>query len=558
MTTAKRIQALRPKLPAVLLLIFLAVITLYTSWFANYYLSGNSDDIVYPYLFEDFKFNDMTLPGQHSNILKFPLFVVQAILPYNFLTFTLIGIGLVLTTVIAWAYLLGRIFGKRYLFIICLSLASVLLGSIELNNQLYGTTIRNIEYPISLAFIIVIAQVSKNGIGETFIRRMLIGIVSILFAMTVAGDSFFLYTICGALFIMLAFFWSIRDSLKSKQPSSYYFLQATSLVAGVIILAIIMRLFVRVTNIASFNTDAAFLPHVLPLNHLSPSLSTAATQVVTLSGANIFGQTVKLSHSLVFLNFLILVVGLIGLIRILSDIGSTAKRQDVLKRLGFVRLFTLGSTAFAGVLAFALYVGSDQVVSESPAGIIASAGQERYLTLIPMLLVVGVVYIIWRNYSRNRAVVLGFPILILLIILANAVTIKNNHKLENGLRTDPIAIADVLQKNDIPVLVTGYWYAASTRFWSEDTITVAPIGNCNVQGPLINGRSSWYESSPSVKKSALVVGHTGIDAIYATCPDEELMAIYGKPSQVLPIKSANDLNLWVYKYDIRAKINRAN
>lgn len=552
MVTFRSLYASRTKVLTYLPFVFLGLTALYSSLYANYYMSGNADDIIYPYLFGHFKLHDIVLPSQHSNILKFPLFIFQSLLPYNFTTLSIIGIGLVLVTILLWAALLARIFGKRYILMICLVFVALLLGSPAFNNQIYGTTIRNIEYPIVLGFTICVGLLASRRTLPKRLRIVTL-IMGLLFALTVAGDSFFLYTASVSLLLALASFWVSRSR---ANKSSHNYVQAAGLVVVASALALIIREGVKVTGIALYHTDTAYLPHILPLNHLGPSISTALTQFLDLYGANIFDQKMTPTNSLVFLNFGLFLLGLAGLVYILADTLRQVQQKEVLRRIGFVRLFALGSITLTGILTFLFYVASDQVVTESPTGVITSAGQERYLTLLPFLVVVGVVYIVWRKHDAKRVVTLGLPLTILSIIALCSLTIKHSHVFDSGLRTDPIAIASSAKANHIPLLVTGYWYASATQLWSGGTVKFAAVGSCNVPTPPINNRLSWYQSSKTIHKSALVVGHAGIDAIYSTCPDSQLIAIYGTPTKVIPVKGSRDASLWVYDYDIRSKLTQ--
>ncbi|HMH30891.1 MAG TPA: hypothetical protein VK534_00255, partial [Methylomirabilota bacterium] len=253
----------------------LAVATVYSAWFANYYASSNSDNIVYPYLFQHFRFNDMILPGQHANILKFPLFILQSVLPYNFTTTTIVNLGLVLITTLGWTGLLVWLFGRRYAALICLALSSILVTSYTFNLDVLGGTIRNIEFPIVLAFIVCSGSLLRKAALPKS-KRILSYVVGVLFAMTAAGDSFFLYTISVALLATLAYYW-LTSGQKTKLRGQYW--SALKYIGGFTILALLIRAFISIFGIANYYTAGVFKPHILTLQHLGPSISTAANQV---------------------------------------------------------------------------------------------------------------------------------------------------------------------------------------------------------------------------------------------------------------------------------------
>ena len=528
----------------------LAAVTVYCVWYANYYLSGNSDDIVYPYLFSHFQFHDIILPGQHSNILKFPLFILQAILPYNFTTFTIVNMGLVLTTTLAWAAMLVWLFGKRYAPIICLSFVSVLLGSQLLNYDLVGTTIRNIEYPIVLGFVIYSGLLLRK---QKMSNRKLVvgGILGLLYALTLAGDSFFFYTIFVSLFAVTAFLWFIADKKTGQQK---LLVTVMAYICGFSALALVIRLAVKVLGIARYYTAGVFLPHVLPLNHLAPSISTATTQLLNLFDANIFGQKASLSNNLVFLNFLLLVAGLVGLLYILHDVYTAVSRKDLLARVNFARVFTLGVMALSFFVTYVMYIMSDSVVSQTAAGQIVSTNQDRYLAMLPLLLVIGIAYLVWRKFDKRQLIFLGLPLLIMVVLLVNSISIKHGHIYNGALREGEIAVAQAATAHHVPLLITGYWYGASTRFWSHDKVMFTSVAACNQPQPTFNNRLSWYKPSPVIHSSALVVAPNGADSIFWQCTDKQLVNIYGQPTKIIHINVGDKPDLWLYNYDVRSKI----
>lgn len=529
-------------------LLILAVI--YCAWYANYYNSGNSDDIVYPYLFSHFRFHDILLPSQHSNLLKFPLYILQALLPYNFTTFTLVNLSLALITIVGWAILLVWLFGKRYAPLICLALMSVLLGSKLLNYDLLGNTARNIEYPFVLAFILYVGSLlEKRPLSR---RRLVLGIVlGILFAMTIAGDSFFLYTIVSSILLVIFLWWFAPDTAtKSKQQ----FGLVASYILGCSVFALVMREAVKVLGIAHYFTDPAFLPHILPLNHLGPSISTATTQLLDLFNANVFGQKILPSHSLLFINLLLLGIGIIGLAFILRDTVKVAERKALLGKIELPRVFTLAVAAWAAFVMFAVYIISDLVVVKSPSGVITTALQERYLTMLPLLLIIGVTYFVWRNFGKRNLIMLGLPIIIGLCIIISAGSIRQTNRYDDSLRVNQIAVAQAAQSNHIHLLLSGYWYGATTRFWSHGSVMYASVGSCNIPDPPINTQLSWYKPTPTVHRSALLVVHQGIDLPFSICSAQQLDRIYGKPERIIHVNAPDEPDLWVYNYDIRSKL----
>src|ERR1700712_229026 len=142
--------------------VILALAALYAGLHANLVYANVQDATIYPYLFKGLHPHDVILPGSHPNILKFPLFWLQSVLPYDFLTFSIVNVGLLLATVFGWCLLLAYVFGKRRLALIFLIMTAVVLGASTLVWNLLETTIRNIEYPIGLAFMLMVSRLLEG------------------------------------------------------------------------------------------------------------------------------------------------------------------------------------------------------------------------------------------------------------------------------------------------------------------------------------------------------------------------------------------------------------
>jgi hypothetical protein len=517
--------------------ILLAIVTVYCAWYSNYYNSGNSDDLVYPYLFQHFKLNDVILPSQHSNILKIPIYLLQAFLPYTFTTFSFVNIFLVLVTCLSFLAILAWVFGRRYIPIICIVLSTVLLGSEVLNYDLLGTTARNIEYPIMLCFVICVGKLLETTTNN---KRAIIGIlcVGLLYMITLSGDSFFLYTLLTSIIIALLVFWHKTNTnyrFSKKYISGFIYIGAFT------ILAIFLRAILGVIGIFKYYTDPVFIPHILSVNNLSPTLTSAFTQVLNLFGANIFGKNISPYSTLTFINLSVLIVGIIGLCLIIYDVSVSTKKIPVIPHYDVAKLFTIFVASLTFFTTFIIFVLSD-------------LSSERYLTIMPFIVMLGFVYLVRRNFSKDMLFMVWLPIAIFLIIVCIVPTILDNHRYNGVNRDGPIEVAKISKQLGINNIITGYWYGATTRFWSNNQINYASVAGCNLPSPLINTRISWYKPLNIRMKSALVVTHAGPDESYWVCSNSQIISIYGEPLQIININSQDRPELWIYDYDLRSKI----
>jgi hypothetical protein len=533
--------------------------TLYGAKQANYAESNNSDNLVLPYLFKGFKRHDIVLASQHSNILNFPIYIMQAVLPYNYTTLSLVNIGLVCVTVFVWVYLLVRIFGKKYIAMICIILSAFLLTSYMFQSQILGNTIRNIEYPIGLGFLLIINQILKK---HSFNRKYLIlGIVDfILFSVSIAGDSLIAY--CFVLPALIAIFvWWLQSRHFSLQMQ-----KATGIIVGAVVVSFIVKYCMHAFGIVTFYNVAAVDPQTLPANSLSFSLTTALQQVLSLHGAPIFGiGDISLSQSIIFLNFLILTVALVGFITIFRGIGIPYKSKAVPvlnERSNFLML----SMALSFFITFGIYILSDQVVHQLANGSYVSSEQYRYLTLLPFLSIAGFIYIVDRYYATHKALLNIIPVVILGTLIISLPYIHSTLRIgETGaanFRNTINQVISVADKNDVKIMLTGYWYGASTRFWSHNTIQYATVAACDNPQPTDNNKRSFYVANSTVHTSALLVDRSGPDESYWMCTRTQLTNIYGRPTRIFYINGVdssgkpvkNSLQLWIYHYDVRSKI----
>ncbi len=141
----------------------LLLTTVYAAFNTSNYFSTNSDALIATHQFSHgVEGNTVALPGSHANILMIPVLYVQGHLPYRYKSFTFLNIFLVLTTILAWAFLLIKLFGREYEIPIILLLSSLIFASVTFNIGIGNTTFRNIAFPLSLWFIFIIRDLLKS------------------------------------------------------------------------------------------------------------------------------------------------------------------------------------------------------------------------------------------------------------------------------------------------------------------------------------------------------------------------------------------------------------
>ena len=169
---------------------------------------GNADQLVNSYLFEHTNtFHNALFPGQHSMLLKWPIFLLIRILGISSATFVVFTVGLSVTTVAALAFIIYRIERRPLIFgTLCLALASVLLlvpaqpyagGILPVNMAMLST--RNLEYILyicSLALLLSSPRVKS--------AKFWLAITGL--SLLIASDKlFFVLSVGGALLALVVY-----------------------------------------------------------------------------------------------------------------------------------------------------------------------------------------------------------------------------------------------------------------------------------------------------------------------------------------------------------------
>jgi len=479
------------------------------------------------------------------------------------------NIGLIILTIAGWSTLVWRTLGKRVAAISGLALSAFLFASPSLATGLLGNTIRNIEYPIFLGYVASVAcLLHTQKLWSSRKLTVTIACFAILMAFVMAGDGLMLFL--TVLSVLATIIWQkLRwRSLPSSWKPPLMYIGLTVLGYAVI------KYLAQKVGIVSYYNDVAFQPRVISYDHLGISISETIKQLIEMHGATVFGlNPIGRVHLLYFLNALLLICGIWGTLWILNNKEHSNPRQAHATQLHFkpIQYTLLTCLSFSFIVILALYVIADQVVQNGPHGTPIPAGQARYLTLLPFLSSLGLAVWLSRFRLISYRYITALACVIVMGFLASgrylAILHSNAGYGENYYRSTTARIAQTAEANDIHTLVTGYWYGATVRFWSQNRIQYANVMDCNLPGPTFNMRWSWYKPSSSVKRSALIVDRTGNDAGSWKCSNQDLIRIYGQPEKVISIPISPDpvgepvktelgqVQMWIYGYDLRQKIS---
>jgi hypothetical protein len=530
----------------VLSIALLAVTTSYAAFHTSNYFSTDSDAMIATQQFSSgLRGHPVTLPGDHSNLLLIPLFYIQGHLPYNYTSFTLVNIGLVLATIGAWAFLLIKLFGRKYEIPILILLSSLVFTSVTFNLNIGYTTIRNIEYPIALWFVFIVNRLLKN---LRYSRRQLVfaAIGSILFCLVLAGDSLFNYAILMPLLLVIAWYW-----VQSRE-FTLSMAKAVCLTIGVFIGAALVKVLLSASGVVILSSAVLGAHSILPYDYLLPSIGIAIRQLMELQGGFVFGQTVSLHNLAIFINFGVLAVGIIGLILILVKANHSYRDKKELTDNNFI-LVTMAVSFF---MIFFVYIFSGYVVTLSN-GQLVSLLATRYISFLPLISLIGFIWLI-KNYYREHVALLFIIFTVVLVgIVTSYPNVRSAYKLDTQLaptpsRTSVNNIISILKRNNVHEVLTDYWYGPPIRFWSRNSISFALQVGCNQPMPF-SAREDWFTPQTNIK-SALIIDRGGLFFTNWSCSDDQLRQIYGNPSkelEVAGITPGTHVDIWIYNYDVR-------
>jgi hypothetical protein len=535
------------KIALSLSIILLLLTTVYAGLHASNMYSTDSNAVILTQQLSKTIHYPIILPGPHATLLIIPLLYIQAHLPYHYTSFTLVNIGLVLITIIAWAFLLIKLFGRAYEIPILILLSSLIFTSVAFSLSIGYTTIRNIEYPIVLWFVMIVSQLLLR---RRYSRRQLVlgAIGSVLFSITLAGDSFFNYAILLPLIAVMAWYW-----IQSRE-FTFNMGKALGLIAAVFIGSVLLKDILSVTGIIHF--DYTFWGHnaIIPASSLAPSLTVALQQLLQLHGAFIFGQIVYYHNLAAFVNFGLLLASIVSLILILTKAGRSFRHKK-----GFTEdnNFVIVTMAISFFVTFFVYALSGYAIT-TLNGQIVSDQNARYISFLPLISIIGLIWLL-KNYYKDH---LAFLVMLFLVLVAGIITghtgvrtayATGSQNLELApTRSSINNIVNILNSNDVKEVQADYWYGPVLSFWTSNSILLAPEIGCS-QTLQPSPQTTIQTTSQTSTKSALIIDRGGLNYSFWSCSDAQLTQIYGAPAKDVVIEGAAPgtyVEIWIYNHDI--------
>ncbi len=494
---------------------------------------SNADQLINALLFKDrHTLAGASFPGQHTFLLKWPLFYLIKLLGFATWSFVAVTVGVVLATVLALAYLAWRLIREPLLFgVFCLALASILLliptqpypGALLPVNMAMLTT-RNIEYVVYILslFCFVSAKRMKQW-------RFVIGVL--LAAALVASDNLFLILSVGSSLLSLVAYAFFKRWTRVSESVRWF--------AGAVLAAVLANIVIQLINLSHLthivSTSAAgpynliSSPHsfILGVVYGIAGLFTnfganPAYAAVTLSGAprQFFIHMLGFGGPGYIINTLLMLGGLYACIVVVrSSLAKTSKLPNTIPyRLA-------AALVWGALIAAAAFVSTDHYY----------VVDARYLTLVFFAAVIAGIVVV--HQLRLSAMLLTFAGSALLLAIASSIPAMVQSNAVDAQATNVInnrdkTVVDVLSVH--PALLIGdYWRVVPISELSAGRLPVVPLASCS-EPSQIQTSSSWQPDLRDTRFVYLLSYDVNLTN-YPHCNLSQVLAAYGKPNNTVVV-----------------------
>jgi LmbE family N-acetylglucosaminyl deacetylase len=510
--------------------------------------NNNADQLTDSYLFESLHtFQHAQFPGQHTFLLKWPLFWLQNVLGTNVNSFEILTIMLVLVTVGGLAYLLRRIERRPVMLgTMYLALASVLLlvptvpypGALLPTNMAMLTT-RNVEYVLYLGLLVLCIRAKR-------LRSWSLGLASVGFATLFASDRLFASLSVGGALIMLVVY-----GVAGRQILKHVALRwsAASIAGGAIMVGGLAAMkHTAVTGLVNqSNTSPFLLAH--SLHDVALGAIYSVLGIFTNFGANpghnvltlrevpgaFRAELISASLPAYLVNITLLGIGVYAAFhvsRLSFTHVSTSKRSKKapveVAGTGLSLAVMLLTSSITGILAYALT--SHYYVVDS-----------RYLTITMITL-----FVCLAVYSRSRAwrslvVMAGGMVLVLSCICGVYFAIHAYQTDRGALQRDQtrnMLVAQALQSHKSSVLLGNYWRVLPIRLDSKHPQVVLPFTNCTT--PRTDLASTAWQLNLHTHSFAYLLTLDTKTTDFPACTLKQVTAAYGQPNATTVLVGTTD------------------
>lgn len=503
---------------------------LFTTYESTSSQRTNGDQFISGAIFGNIAQGIPMVSSVHTNLLKMPFLLIEGISPQNINLYVLINTILISVAVIAWAILISVMLGKKYAPLIIMCFAALLISSPNLSINLSMITIRHIEYPLALLYLLLIVKFLNYKKRHLLIALLL----SIYLSILIVNDGYFLYTLAPS-----ALLATLLYKKKNRSDLRQLIYALSSICLGVLLSFVFIKV-LNMTGLISLSTGYASTHQFIAFNDIGKSISLTISQTLDLFGSLFFGQDIRKSNIFLLLGFLMVITISLGIYRTIRTYKNPSHPIHI----------------------YLLLLMSFVYLSYIIPGFV-NVNNARYLTLIVFI---GTVYFadIIIYWTKKHPSIYNITI-ILLIILACIAIPKNlsfYQQINSGIDRDVARTeltSQLLKENNVPIVVTSGGHF-SLWFYSKKELTIVQLeSECNTPSQWANN-SYWLKPTLGAQKSAFLVDRSYPEKASSNCDINTVEGIYGKPEKVVSVPKPGESKenittyLLIYDYDIRSRL----
>ncbi|HSX53092.1 MAG TPA: PIG-L family deacetylase [Patescibacteria group bacterium] len=492
---------------------------------------NNADQTVNSLLFDHTgTFRGAMFPGQHSSLIKWPMFWLIKLFGYSQSTFATFTAAISLLTVSLLALLLYRIERRPIVFgTLCLALASTLLlipaqpytgGLLPINMAMLTT--RNIEYIIYILGLYLLVRSEHLKSWSFWLGT---GCLALLFA----SDKLFLtLSLGGALFALLIY--AVAQAWHMVTLSVNWLLGSLAAAVG----SLVILWFIQAAHITHIVSQSTTGPYAVT-HSVHQWLLGSAYAVLSLAtnfGANPgFDATVlrNVPHQILegligpsgisyVINLAILLVGLVACWYVLRpSFAHTRSRKNKLDDASKLSIMLIWSS----VVAVGAFIATNHYF----------AVDARYLTIIIFAFFVsGATYTRQKNWKAVRLVVVGAVLVIGMLL--GMYSVNKIYKQQNAA-FDTITqrnskVAQVLAHHPESTLVGDYWRVIPTKLTANININVLPLSSCTEARNTLTSQA--WQPDLTNHGFAYLLTLSGSMTDFPNCSLKQVLSYYGRPN----------------------------
>jgi LmbE family N-acetylglucosaminyl deacetylase len=493
---------------------------------------GNADQLVNSYLFENANtFQKALLPGQHTFLLKWPVFWLIHLMDASGAAFVGTTIVISLLTVGLLAALLYRIDKRPLVFgTLCVALASVLImipaqpysgGLLPVNLAMIAT--RNLEYILYIVCLILVIRWHEVRSWGFWLAVSGLGLL-------IASDKIFLiFSVGGA--IVAAMSYGFMRRWKMAQLSIKWFLAAVFAA----ILAFVIVWGIGATGLTHISTQATTTYTVIHgMTGLLKAFFYAVLGLTTNFGANpvfdglMVRQLPHLAMTRLFgvgglsfvVNFGIMAAGFWAAGSLLVRSMQFQPRRQLELNTATRLSLLLTWTSLIGFMAF--------IVTDHYYAVDA-----RYLTIFLFAVFVALAtYARQREWPARRLMIVG-GIIALTSALGMTFSLKTYHSQAAVLKPNNdhnSLVAQAMAHHKSNILVGDYWRVVPIKEAAKkgNNLNIMPLSSCLEARDVLSSKA-WQPDLHHTSFAYLLSLQHGLTD-YPNCSLEQVIGAYGRPN----------------------------